>query len=47
MKLTSCNQRKERMRGGLKALADHMNHVTRFVTLPSVLLHVLLQVHVQ
>jgi len=29
MKLTSCNQRKERMRGGLRALADHMNHVTR------------------
>jgi len=28
-KLTSCNQRKERVRGGLKALADHMNHVTR------------------
>merc|ERR1719323_1616627 len=29
MKLTSCNQRKERMRGGLKQLADHMHHVTR------------------
>jgi len=29
IKLTSCNQRKERMRGGLRALADHMNHVTR------------------
>merc|ERR1719216_821599 len=29
MKLTSCNQRKERVRGGLKQLADHMNHVTR------------------
>merc|ERR1712141_641339 len=29
IKLTSCNQRKERYRGGLKALADHMNHVTR------------------
>ena len=29
MKLTSCNQRKERVRGGLKQLADHMHHVTR------------------
>jgi len=29
MKLTSCNQRKERVRGGLRQLADHMNHVTR------------------
>jgi len=29
MKLTSCNQRKKRVRGGLKQLADHMNHVTR------------------
>lgn len=29
IKLTSLNQRKERMRGGLKALADHMNHVTK------------------
>merc|ERR1719362_1666481 len=29
IKLTSLNQRKDRMRGGLKALADHMNHVTK------------------
>jgi len=29
LKLASCNQRKERMRGGLRALAEHMNHVTR------------------
>ena len=30
LKLASCNQRKERMRGGLRALAEHMNHVTRW-----------------
>jgi len=29
MKLTSVNQRKERMRGGLKQIAEHMNYVTR------------------
>merc|ERR1712186_230257 len=29
LKLTSCNQRKERVRGGLRQLADHMHHVTR------------------
>lgn len=29
MRLTSQNRRKEQMRGGLKALADHMNVVTR------------------
>merc|ERR1719400_1853217 len=29
MKLTSINQRKERMRGGLKHIAESMNYVTR------------------
>jgi len=29
MKLTSVNQRKQRMRGGLKQIAEHMNYVTR------------------
>jgi len=29
MKLASVNQRKERMRGGLKQIAEHMNYVTR------------------
>ena len=30
MKLASVNQRKERMRGGLKQIAEHMNYVTRW-----------------
>jgi len=29
MKLASINQRKERVRGGLKQIAEHMNYVTR------------------
>jgi len=29
LKLSSVNQRKERMRGGLKQIAEHMNYVTR------------------
>ena len=29
MKLTSINQRKKRLRGGLKQIAEHMNYVTR------------------
>jgi len=29
MKLASVNQRKERMRGGLRQIAEHMNYVTR------------------
>ena len=29
MKLTSINQRKERVRGGLKQIAESMNYVTR------------------
>ena len=31
MKLASINQRKERMRGGLKQMAESMNYVTRWV----------------
>ena len=31
MKLTSINQRKERVRGGLKQIAESMNYVTRYV----------------
>ena len=30
MKLTSINQRKERVRGGLKQIAESMNYVTRY-----------------
>ena len=30
MKLTSINQRKERVRGGLKQMAESMNYVTRY-----------------
>ena len=30
MKLTSINQRKERVRGGLKQIAESMNYVTRW-----------------
>jgi len=29
LKLSSVNQRKERMRGGLKQIAEHMNYVTK------------------
>ena len=29
LKLTSINQRKNRVRGGLKQIAEHMNYVTR------------------
>ena len=29
MKLTSINQRKKKLRGGLKQIAEHMNYVTR------------------
>ena len=31
IKLTSINKRKERMRGGLKQMAESMNYVTRWV----------------
>jgi len=31
LKLSSVNQRKERMRGGLKQIAEHMNYVTKSV----------------
>ena len=33
MKLTSINQRKNRLRGGLKQIAEHMNYVTRYCKL--------------
>ena len=33
LKLSSVNQRKERMRGGLKQIAEHMNYVTKWVYL--------------
>ena len=32
MKLTSINQRKERVRGGLKQIAESMDYVTRYAT---------------